>query len=143
MFEFSSSLAVSITSLASHAEIYNKKTNTRQMLKNKQKKNNWEKWLIKIRDKQNAQAFTSATSLTEQKKKKKKGILTDLWRNLPPFLVRGYDIRSLCICITFEPWFRRRWRSLGYIDCDLWRRNQRWKEQLYGYEHILQVKQWF
>lgn len=42
------------------------------MLKNKQKKNNWEKWLIKIRDKQNAQAFTSATSLTEQKKKKKK-----------------------------------------------------------------------
>lgn len=41
------------------------------MLKNKQKKNNWEKWLIKIRDKQNAQAFTSATSLTEQKKKKK------------------------------------------------------------------------
>lgn len=76
------------------------------MLKNKQKKNNWEKWLIKIRDKQNAQAFTSATSLTEQKKKK--GILTDLWRNLPPFLVRGYDIRSLCICITFEPWFRRR-----------------------------------
>lgn len=38
MFEFSSSLAVSITSLASHAEIYNKKTNTRQMLKNKQKK---------------------------------------------------------------------------------------------------------
>lgn len=48
-----------------------KKINTRQMLKNKQKKNNWEKWLIKIRDKQNAQAFTSATSLTEQKKKKK------------------------------------------------------------------------
>lgn len=39
MFEFSSSLAVSITSLASHAEIYNKKKiNTRQMLKNKQKK---------------------------------------------------------------------------------------------------------
>lgn len=38
MFEFSSSLAVSITSLASHAEIYNKKINTRQMLKNKQTK---------------------------------------------------------------------------------------------------------
>jgi len=67
-------------------------------------------------------SFTPSTSLIKQFLKQTT-TLTDLWRNLPPFLARGCDIHSLCICVTFESRFRRRWRSLGYTDCDLWRRN--------------------
>lgn len=78
------------------------------------------KWAIKIRYKQNAHTSIPGKSLIIQFLKQM-AILTDLWRNLPPFLVRGCDIHSLCICITFEPWFWRRWRSLRYTDCNLWR----------------------